>query len=195
MITYLSPNPSAQPGLIYQSSFYKDLAHTRWGLDPVIHTASFVRSQSAFLFTSIMAAAALFLPSAAALSKRLSRHCKSLAQMVTTKRFRSVEIVLAFMVNVPWMAHGNYLGDDDTCSYIAMALAIALDLSLNKIVLPSTSFDNGVIRRLAKADCIDAKRALHMDGFDNADPNSEWGQRLLRRRERTWIALFVLERG
>ncbi|KAE8362492.1 hypothetical protein BDV27DRAFT_166188 [Aspergillus caelatus] len=175
--------------------FYQDLAHTRWGLDPVIHTASFVRSQSAFLFTSIMAAAALFVPSAAALSKRLSRHCKSLAQMVTTKRFRSVEIVLAFMVNVPWMAHGNYLGDDDTCSYIAMALAIALDLSLNKIVLPSTSFDNGVIRRLARADCIDAKRALHMDGFDNADPISEWGQRLLRRRERTWIALFVLERG
>ncbi|GAB1206832.1 hypothetical protein APSETT445_005534 [Aspergillus pseudonomiae] len=175
--------------------FYQDLAHTRWGLDPVVHTASFVRSQSAFLFTSIMAAAALFLPSAAALSKRLSRHCKSLAQMVIAKRFRSVEIVLAFMVNVPWMAHGNYLGDDDTCSYIAMALAIALDLSLNKIVLPSTSFDNGVIRRLAKADCIDAKRALHMDGFDNVDPNSEWGQRLLRRRERTWIALFVLERG
>lgn len=175
--------------------FYQDLAHTRWGLDPVIHTASFVRSQSAFLFTSIMAAAALFLPSAAALSKRLSRHCKSLAQMVITKRFRSVEIVLAFMVNVPWMAHGDYLGDDDTCSYIAMALAIALDLSLNKIVLPSTSFDNGVIRRLAKADCIDAKRAMHMDGFDNVDPNSEWGQRLLRRRERTWIALFVLERG
>ncbi|KAE8336875.1 hypothetical protein BDV24DRAFT_154791 [Aspergillus arachidicola] len=175
--------------------FYQDLAHTRWGLDPVIHTASFVRSQSAFLFTSIMAAAALFLPSAAALSKRLSRHCKSLAQMVITKRFRSVEIVLAFMVNVPWMAHGNYLGDDDTCSYIAMALAIALDLSLNKIVLPSTSFDNGVIRRLSKAECIDAKRAMHMDGFDNVDPNSEWGQRLLRRRERTWIALFVLERG
>ncbi|UDD57886.1 hypothetical protein AFCA_005363 [Aspergillus flavus] len=142
-----------------------------------------------------MAAAALFLPSAAALSKRLSRHCKSLAQMVITKRFRSVEIVLAFMVNVPWMAHGDYLGGDDTCSYIAMALAIALDLSLNKIVLPSTSFDNGVIRRLAKADCIDAKRAMHMDGFDNVDPNSEWGQRLLRRRERTWIALFVLERG
>ncbi|KAF5865849.1 hypothetical protein ETB97_001916 [Aspergillus alliaceus] len=107
----------------------------------------------------------------------------------------SVEIVLAFMVNVPWMAPGNYLGDDDTCFYLAMALAIALDLSLNKIVLPSTSFDSGVLGRLAKADCIDATRALHMDGFDDVDPSSEWGQRLLRRRERTWIALFVLERG
>jgi hypothetical protein len=115
--------------------------------------------------------------------------------MVIAKRLRSVEIVLAFMVNVPWMDPGSYLGDDDTCAYIAMALAIALDLSLNKIVLPPTGLDNGVPRRLAKADCIDAKRALHMDGFGDIDPSSEWGQRLLRRRERTWIALFVLERG
>ncbi|KAL2840826.1 hypothetical protein BJX68DRAFT_183029 [Aspergillus pseudodeflectus] len=177
------------------SFFYQNLAHTRWGLDPFVHTVEFVRSQSAFLFTSIMATAALFMPSAAALCKRLSKHSKSLANEVMKRRLKSAEIVLAFMVNVPWMAPGSCLGDDDTCSYIAMALAVALDLSLNKIVLPSTSFDSSVSRRLAKADCIDAKRALHIDGFDNVDPTSEWGRRLLRRRERIWIALFVLERG
>lgn len=161
----------------------------------MVHTAGFVRAQSAFLFTSIMASAALFLPSAAALAKRLGRHCKWLAKHVTAHRHRSVEIVLAFMVNVPWMAPGERLGDDDTCSYIAMALTVALDLSLNKIVTPSSSFDRELLSRLARADCIDAKRALHMDGFDDVDPNSEWGRRLLRRRERTWIALFVVERG
>ncbi|PWY85097.1 Zn(II)2Cys6 transcription factor [Aspergillus heteromorphus CBS 117.55] len=177
------------------SFFYQYLAHTRWGLDPLVHTAAFVRSQSAFLFTSIMAAAALFLPSATALSKRLSRHCKALAQNVIMRRHRSVEIVLAFMINVPWMEPGSCLGDDDTCSYIAMALAVALDLSLNKIVTPSTSFETGLLRRLAKAECIDSKRALHVDRFDNIEPDSEWGWRLLRRRERAWIALFVLERG
>ncbi|PWY96782.1 Zn(II)2Cys6 transcription factor [Aspergillus sclerotioniger CBS 115572] len=177
------------------SFFYQNLAHTRWGLDPLVHTVSFVRSQSAFLFTSIMSATALFLPSATALSKRLSRHCKALAQNVIARRHRSVEIVLAFMVNVPWMEPGSCLGDDDTCSYIAMALAVALDLSLNKIVLPSTSFDHGLLKRLAKAESIDAKRALYVDGFDGIDPDSDWGRRLLRRRERTWIALFVLERG
>lgn len=176
-------------------SFYQNLAHTRWGLDPLIHTPSFVRSQSAFLFTSIMAGAALFLPSAAALSKRLSRHCKWLAKRVITHRHRSVEIVLAFMVNVPWMSPGDRLGDDDTCSYIAMALTVALDLSLNKIVSPSSSFDQELMNRLARAECIDAKRALHMDGFDDIDPSSEWGLRLLRRRERAWIALYVVERG
>ncbi|KAJ5910306.1 hypothetical protein N7504_004949 [Penicillium tannophilum] len=177
------------------SYFYQHLAHTRWGLDPLVHTASFVRAQSAFLFTSILAAAALFLPSAAALSKRLGRHCKWLAKQVMAQRYRSVEIVLAFMVNVPWMAPEERLGDDDTCSYIAMALTVALDLSLNKIVTPSSSFDGDLLSRLARADCIDAKRALHMDGFGDVDPNSEWGRRLLRRRERTWIALFVVERG
>ncbi|KAL5335678.1 hypothetical protein BJX70DRAFT_410303 [Aspergillus crustosus] len=175
--------------------FYQNLAHTRWGLDPIIHTVEFVRSQSALLFTSIMNAATLFLPSTTALSKRLSRHCKSLAHRVIQERLRSVEIVLAFMVNVPWMAPGNCLGDDDACSYIAMALTVALDLSLNKIVLPSTSFDSSLLRRLAKADCIDGRRALQIDGFDGVDPGSDWGRRLLRRRERTWIALFVLERG
>ncbi|KAL4868947.1 hypothetical protein BDV12DRAFT_89991 [Aspergillus spectabilis] len=175
--------------------FYRNLAHTRWGLDPFIHTIEFVRSQSALLFTSIMAAATLFLPSASALSKRLSRHGRSLAHKVIQERLRSVEIVLAFMVNVPWMAPGDCLGDDDACSYIAMALTVALDLSLSKIVLPSTSFDSSLPRRLAKADCIDARRALQIDGFDGVDPDSNWGRRLLRRRERTWIALFVLERG
>lgn len=93
------------------------------------------------------------------------------------------------------MAPGNCLGDDDACAYIAMGLTVALDLSLNKIVVPSSSFDSSLMKRLAKADCIDAKRALHMDGFDDVDAGSEWGRRLLRRRERAWIALFVLERG
>lgn len=161
----------------------------------MIHSVSFVRSQSAFLLTSVLAAAALFLPSAAALSKRLSRHCNFLAHRVTAQRYRSVEIVLAFMVNVPWMAPGTCLGDDDTCSYIAMALTVALDLSLSKIVTPSSVFDGATRKRIARADCIDAKRALHIDGFDDVDPESEWGRRLLRRRERTWIALFVVERG
>lgn len=191
----LDPIYCWQENLPDVTSFYQNLAHTRWGLDPLIHTVSFVRSQSAFLLTSVLAAAALFLPSAAALSKRLSRHCRFLAQRVIERRHRSVEIVLAFMVNVPWMAPGDCLGDDDTCSYIAIALTVALDLSLSKIVSPSSSFDASLLRRIARADCIDAKRALHIDGFDDVNPDSEWGRRLLRRRERTWIALFVVERG
>jgi hypothetical protein len=96
------------------------------------------------------------------------------------------------MANVPWMAPGRILGDDDTCLYISMALSIALDLSLNKVAtLPQTATGG----QFARADCIDARRALSMDGFEDVMANSEYGRRLLRRRERTWIALFVVERG
>ncbi|OAL33407.1 hypothetical protein AYO20_07263 [Fonsecaea nubica] len=176
--------------------FYERLSHTRWGLDPTLHTASFVRSRSAFLFTSILAASALFLPKAEALSKRLSNHRNNLAQTVIFKRHRSVEIVLAFMVNIPWMTPAKHWADDETCAYLSMALSLALDLSLNKIVVPSPTIrPAGFLDRVAKAECIDSAKALQLDGFPHVDPTSTLGRRLLRTRERVWLALFVLDRG
>jgi hypothetical protein len=160
-----------------------------------VHSLSFVRSRSAFLFTSILAASALFLPSTSALAKRLMLHRRSLAQQIISRRLRSVEIVLAFLVAIPWMHPGTHSSDDDTGLYISVALSIALDLSLNKVIVPSPTFDPDLLRLVSKADCIDSRKALVMDRFDAVDVSSEWGQRLLRRRERAWIALFVLERG
>jgi hypothetical protein len=176
--------------------FYERLSHTRWGLDPNLHTASFVRSRSAFLFTSILAAAALFLPQAEGLSKRLSNHRDHLARTVIFNRNRSVEIVLAFMVNIPWMTPAKHWADDETCAYLSMALNLALDLSLNKIVVPSPTIrPPGFLDGVAKAQCIDSSKALQLDGFPNVDPGSARGRRLLRTRERVWLALFVLDRG
>jgi hypothetical protein len=111
------------------------------------------------------------------------------------RRYRSVEIVLAFMVNIPWMHPGSHAGDDDTGLYISTALAIALDLSLNKIIVPSHHIVRDLLSGIPKADCLEATKALTMDGFEDVDVRSELGKRLLRRRERVWIALFVLERG
>ncbi|KAK1579954.1 uncharacterized protein LY79DRAFT_521757 [Colletotrichum navitas] len=175
--------------------FHGNLAHTRWGLDPKIYTPSFTRSRSAFLCTSIMAASALFIPSADALSKRLSNHCKTLAHRVIAKRHKSVEIVLAFMVNVPWMFPGQHSTDDETCWYVNMAATIAIDLSLHKLLIPMDFLGSGSQAALARGDCLDPRTALAMDGFGQIEPTSYLGQRLLRRRERCWIALFVLERG
>jgi hypothetical protein len=181
--------------------FHHNLAHTRWGLDPALNTAAFTRSRSAFLFTSIAAAAALFMPSASALSRRLSNHCKTLVNRIILDRHRSVEIVLAFMVNVPWMFPGKHSTDDETCWYVSMATTMALDLSLHKILVPIASLRDGPgglggsFGGIARADCIDPKVALALDGFGDVEPSSEFGLRLLRRRERCWIALFVLERG
>jgi hypothetical protein len=111
-------------------------------------------------------------------------------------RSRSPEIVLAFMVNIPWMSPGKHWADDETCAYLAMALTIAMDISLNKLIIPSPSVSqNRNLENIAKSECISARKALSLDGFDNVDPSSSWGQRLLRRRERIWLALFVLDRG
>lgn len=175
--------------------FHQNLAHTRWGLDPVLYTVPFTRARSCFLFTSIMAASALFMPNAAALSKRLSNHCKELALRCVARRHRSVEVVLAFMINVPWMVPGEHSTDDDTCWYVSMAATIAIDVQLHKIHMPLEAFRDGSSGNLSRADCIDPKGALILGGFPDVDPLSELGKRLIRRRERCWIALFVLERG
>ena len=142
-----------------------------------------------------MAGSALFLPTTAALSKRLSAHCKFLARHVTANRSRSIEIVLAFMLNVPWMSPGKHWSDDETCSYMAMALTIAMDVSLNKLVLRPEETMANAHRRTAKSDSITTKKALALDGFPEVDPATTFGRRLLRSRERVWLALFVLDRG
>jgi hypothetical protein len=145
-----------------------------------------------------MAVSAIFIPTAAAaaLSKRLKSHCKHLARNLMANRNRSPEIVLGFMVNIPWMAPGKHWADDETCSYMAAALTIATDISLNKLIVPSPTVSLGGIYEIrAPSDCITARKALDIDGFQDVDPSSELGRRLIRRRERIWLALFVLDRG
>jgi hypothetical protein len=112
-----------------------------------------------------------------------------------TDRYKSVEIVLAFMVNIPWISAGEHWADDETSTYLSMALTVALDLSLNKIIMPITADPRVPIDGIAISDCISASKALAIDGFLDVEPASLTGRRLLRRRERTWLSLFVLERG
>lgn len=112
-----------------------------------------------------------------------------------TKRYKSVEIVLAFMVNIPWIPAGEHWADDETSTYMSMALSIAVDLYLNKIILPSSPEAPFSRDNIPLSDRISSRRALDVDGFAEIDPESEMGRRLLRRRERTWLSLFVLERG
>jgi len=143
-----------------------------------------------------MAASALFIPTAAALSKRLKAHSRVLGHALMANRNRSPEIVLGFMVNVPWMGPGRHWSDDDTCFYMSAALTIATDISLNKLIVPSPSDALvGIHEGRPPSDCITARKALDLDGFQDVDPSSDFGKRLLRRRERIWLALFVLDRG
>ncbi|EHL02080.1 hypothetical protein M7I_2035 [Glarea lozoyensis 74030] len=82
-----------------------------------------------------------------AISKRLNTHVKCLARKIFASGNRSPEIVLAFMINIPWMAPGKHWSDDETCSYMSMALTIALDSSLDKLIVPSPSELQGSARK------------------------------------------------
>ncbi|OAA77273.1 Fungal transcriptional regulatory protein [Akanthomyces lecanii RCEF 1005] len=175
--------------------FHEKLAHTRWGLDPDLYTVSFTRTRSAFLTTTLMACAALFVPTAGSLSKRLSNHVKMLAQRVITRRHRSVEIVLAFVVNIPWIFPGQRSTDDETCWYISMAATIAIDLLMHKTLVSKKVLDSGIGLTLARGECLDTDTALEIDGYEGIEPWSERGMILLRSRERCWISLYVVERG
>ncbi|KAF5636396.1 uncharacterized protein FTJAE_6082 [Fusarium tjaetaba] len=107
----------------------------------------------------------------------------------------SVEIVLAFMVNIPWMFPGQHSTDDETCTYISIANTVATDLSLHKSLISPEMIGSGSGIGLARGDCLDPRAALAMDGFPEIDPWSEKGRLFLRNRERCWLSLFVLERG
>jgi hypothetical protein len=78
---------------------------------------------------------------------------------------------------------------------MAMGLTIAMDISLNKLIIPSPTNGRGVPPGIAQSECISARKALDLDGFQDVDPSCALGRRLLRRRERIWLALFVLDRG
>lgn len=94
------------------------------------------------------------------------------------------------------MAPGKHWSDDETCSYMAMALTIAVDISLNKLIVPSPSDALAEIHvGRPPSDCLSARKALDLDGFHDVEPDSVFGRRLLRRRERIWLALFTLDRG
>jgi hypothetical protein len=142
-----------------------------------------------------MAASALFWPTGGALSRRLSNHAKTLAHKVIPCRYKSVEIVLAFLINVPWMFPGSHSTNDETAVYVSMANTIAIDLSLHKVLISPEILGPNPGMSVARGECLDPRTALAIDGFPDVDPASERGILLLRGRERCWISLFVLERG
>lgn len=142
-----------------------------------------------------MAGSALFWPSGGALSKRLSNHARFLANKVIPNRYRSVEVVLAFLINIPWMSPGSQSTSDETAAYVSMANTIAIDLSLHKVLVPPDMIHPHSSLSVARGECIDPQTALAIDGYPDVDPASERGTLLLRGRERCWISLFVLERG
>ncbi|KAF5977884.1 hypothetical protein FCOIX_6216 [Fusarium coicis] len=186
--------------LLARASYIQPSLESRHGNSPIqAHTAS-TQGQTEDEIQAFFAPAQVHLdvgPDVDPVSLGLvsEEEADKLFNLVMVNRYRSVEIVLAFMVNIPWMFPGQHSTDDETCTYISIANTVATDLSLHKSLISPEMVGSGPGIGLARGDCLDPRAALAMDGFPEIDPWSEKGRLFLRNRERCWLSLFVLERG
>lgn len=171
------------------NTFHSTLSHTRWGLCAALHTTSFIRSRSSLLLTAMMLGASKFLENHAAITKRLHTHLTLVVRSILEQGFKSIEIVLGLLVCIPWQSPGDNVAEDPTSLYIAMAMNIALDLSLDRKISESEKPIFGQLSLLSP------RTALNIDGFPDVHPDSWYGRQLLRSRERAWLSLYVLDRG
>ncbi|TFK42840.1 fungal-specific transcription factor domain-containing protein [Crucibulum laeve] len=111
--------------------------------DPALHTVSYIRSRSPFLFTTlIMAACKFFRPP-------LFKQCQKLANEYAVRAFqegwKSVEVVQAFACLTYWKDPE----DNRTWTYIGYACRMAVELNLNRYV-PNPSLHESEIQRLER---------------------------------------------
>ncbi|KAM0755377.1 hypothetical protein T439DRAFT_375753 [Meredithblackwellia eburnea MCA 4105] len=154
-------------------------------LDPLIHTPTFVRSRSLFLFTAIMAAGAQFSATATSdVFKRLRHHSERLAKLVIDHECKSLEIAQAFLLWFPWLPPSRTLGEERVFGYILQVMGMASELGLEKRI-PGVADKEGGREVVVKALGAD------LEGMDTND--LELLERMIRNRERFWLRFFTWE--
>ncbi|KAL3442951.1 hypothetical protein BJX65DRAFT_321070 [Aspergillus insuetus] len=170
---------------------YFDKIHPLIGiLDPLLHTADFVRSRSALLLTWILAVAAQFDHNSAALAKRLRVHGERLSKLVYKRGYKSVEIIQGYYISFLARSPALNIAEEHSWIYTSYASALAAELGLDQKSPASSS--------LHKNDdlpgCEDSSTAA-MAQVDLSLEDSMFRQRLARNRERTWLRIFLWERA
>jgi len=156
-----------------------------------IHTTDFIRSRSSLLLTGVMLGASKFLDNHEAINKRLQSHLAVVIRAILEQGYKSIEIVLGFLVCIPWQSPGDNVTEDPTSLYISMAMNVALDLSLDRKIS-----DEKLERpRFGHLSILSPRNALNIDGFPEVHPDCWYGRQLLRARERAFLSLYVLDRG
>jgi hypothetical protein len=140
-------------------------------LDPDLHTPAYVRSHSAMLLTVVALLGAQTMPGEALLTRRLHRHVQFLRKQIYLHNYRSIEIVQAFNLLALWPRSGATLAEDQSGVSLAHAIAISLELGLERDV---------ELRR--------GPSGVVLEGDVEA-------QRHQRNRERTAVTLFVWDRA
>lgn len=161
----------------------------------MLHTPNFVRSQSALLFTWILAISAQFDHSSGAIFKRLRHHGEHLSKHVYASGFKSVEIAQGYYISLLSAVPAATLGEERSWLYTNYAFGVARELGLDRRSRPRHP-----LRRLANIEqSPESVNEAHRTSFSQhsgvnpTDPDHS--DRLSRNRERTWLRIVLWERA
>ncbi|KAJ5699102.1 hypothetical protein N7462_001107 [Penicillium macrosclerotiorum] len=183
-------------------------------LDPVLHTADFVRSRSSLLFTWILALTAQFDHNLGHLAKRLRLHGEKLSRHVHTCGYKSVEIVQGYYISLLSATPARTLSEERSWLYTMYAFGVAAELGLDQgsksrsnhnfgranVPVGSTSHS---MMELPAQEVIPASPSLY-DATTQLSPDTSscpsaqhfsYLQRLARNKERTWLRILLWERA
>ncbi|KAL2858538.1 hypothetical protein BJY01DRAFT_230718 [Aspergillus pseudoustus] len=170
---------------------YFDQIHPLVGiLDPLLHTADFVRSRSALLLTWILAVAAQFDHNSGALAKRLRMHGERLSKLVYKRGYKSVEIIQGYYISFLARSPALNIAEEHSWIYTSYASALAAELGLDQ-KSPASSF---LHRNIDLLGCENST-TVTMAQVDLSSEDPMFRQRLVRNRERTWLRIFLWERA
>ncbi|KAK6837200.1 hypothetical protein RU639_001364 [Aspergillus parasiticus] len=154
-------------------------------LDPKLHTVEYVRSQSALLFTWMLALTAQFDHGSATIAKRLRLHGEKLSRHVHTSGFKSVEIVQGYYISLLSATPARTLSEERSWLYTIYAFGVAAELGLDQTSPTYTYNNDGNItpkRTAGPPTRHDIEDQTHLE-------------RLIRNRERTWLRILLWERA
>ncbi|WVW82922.1 hypothetical protein I302_104936 [Kwoniella bestiolae CBS 10118] len=125
-----------QVGTLFSNYFCH--VHSQWGmLDRNVHTPSFVRSRSAFLFTVILALGATSIatlststPQDRLLAIKLWAHLEKLQLVICATSAKSIEIVQGMLMAQMWALRTPRLVDDQRATRLGMAARMAGQIGL-----------------------------------------------------------------
>ena len=174
------------PPLLIFSSYFMRLHPVNGILDPRLHTPEYVRSQSALLFTWILALTAQFDRGSAAIAKRLRLHGEKLSRHVHTSGFKSVEIVQGFYISLLSATPARTLSEERSWLYTMYAFGVAAELGLDQ---PPPSFIHTIDGNYTSTS------TPHAPTDHNTIEDQAHIERLVRNRERTWLRILLWERA
>ncbi|KAJ5919291.1 hypothetical protein N7466_010234 [Penicillium verhagenii] len=165
-------------------------------LDPVLHTAEFVRSRSSLLFTWVLALTAQFDHASASIAKRLRLHGEKLSKHVHTCGFKSVEIVQGYYISLLSATPAETLAKERSWLYTMHAFGVAAELGLDQYS------DTGESRTGLLLSTYNMEHSTSRTSGPTANQispqcenDSLYDQRLIRNRERTWFRILLWERA